>query len=68
MAILTIQHKTLPDVKIISKGSDSAILVPRKGDKVDMGYPPASTVIEVSWQFGGGWHGESGINITVIVE
>jgi hypothetical protein len=35
--------------KVITSANPTVI--PRRGDKVDMGYLPVSTVIEVLWQY-----------------
>jgi hypothetical protein len=57
--ILRIVHRTFTDKQTISI---NPTVIPRKGDKIDMGFVPACEVTDVLWQYK-----TEATNITVVV-
>ena len=68
MTKLIIVHKSFPERQVIIT---SPSVIPRKGDKIDMGFDPAPEVTGVVWQFEGGLIGADNkyatINPNVII-
>lgn len=48
--VMKIAHKTHPE-KFKQIVSVNPTIIPRKGDRVDMGYAPAPTVTDVLWLY-----------------
>jgi len=64
MTTLIVIHKSFPDQSIQSTGNSGSQLVPRIGDRVDMGFLPVPTVTDVVWKFSAG----QDLTITVVVD
>jgi hypothetical protein len=63
MLTVRIINKTFNEKQIISM---NPVVIPRVGDKVNMGYAPAPTVKEVLWDYGEGT--SSNTTVTVMVD